>query len=151
RTTRARAARGTGSRRATATRALVGSAMHDAAVLRELGGLPVVCVDQCVEGVHFDAGARARDAGRKAALRPLSDLAATAATPRAIVVALRAPASRDERWMRDAIEGARDAAREHGAELVGGDLASSEGPAALCVTALGAFDLDVRPPGRDRA
>ena len=60
---------------------LRGSRGHDAAVLARLGGRPVLCVDETVEGVHFDPDATGRRIGAKAAGRALSDLAATAARP----------------------------------------------------------------------
>ncbi len=132
-------------------RALVGSRGHDAAVLSRMRGRPVVCVDACVEGVHFTSDVAPRSAGRKACARALSDLAATAAHPRAVVLALTAPRERPERWILAAIAGVRATARAHGADLVGGDLASASGPAHLAVTALGEFLGANRPPGRERA
>ncbi len=135
----------------TRPRGLAGSHGHDAAVLARIAGRPVVCVDTCIEGVHFQSGASARAAGRKACARALSDLAATAARPRAVVLALSAPRERAQAWIEDAIAGVRAAARAHGADLVGGDLAASPGPATLAVTALGEFAGRGAPPGRDRA
>lgn len=136
-------------------RALVGSRGHDAAVLSSMRGRPVVCVDACVEGVHFAGDAAPRAAGRKACARALSDLAATAAHPRGVVLALSAPRERPERWLLDVIAGVRAMARAHGADLVGGDLASASGPAHITVTALGEFvgarRTSSRSPGRDRA
>jgi len=134
-----------------ATRPLAGSPGHDAAVLRTLGGRPVVCVDQTIEGVHAELGVRPGELGRKAAARALSDLAATAATPRAVTLALAAPDTRSERWLRSLIEGVERAAEEVGADLVGGDLARVEGPVTLSVTALGELAGRRTPPGRDRA
>ena len=130
---------------------LAGSRGHDAAVLEPLAGLPVVCTDQCIEGVHYVAGTDGRAAGGKAALRTLSDLAATAATPVALTLALRAPASCEEAWIRAAITGVQAAASRFGAELVAGDLAAAPGPAALTVTALGCVAAGTTPVGRDRA
>lgn len=132
-------------------RGLAGSRGHDAAVLASLAGRPVVCVDACIEGVHFVGSARAHDVGRKACARALSDLAATAARPRAVLLALSARRSRSEAWILAAIAGVRALAREHGADLVGGDLASSEAPTSLVVTAIGAYAGRGTPPGRDRA
>lgn len=132
-------------------RGLVGSAGHDAAVLAELRGRPVVCVDQTIEGVHYAKGTQPRLVGRKAAARALSDLAATAARPRAILVALSAPKGRSSKWIRAVLAGARSMAREYGGDLVGGDLASARGPASVSVAALGAIAGTRRPPGRDRA
>ncbi len=137
--------------RAPRPKGLAGSALHDASVLRRLAGKPVVCVDQTVEGRHFEPGADPRAVGAKAVLRALSDLAASAARPRAVVLALSAPPSTDEAWIRAAIGGLRSAAARYGAELVGGDLASASGPRSLSVTALGEFPGARRPPGRDRA
>jgi len=132
-------------------RGLVGSRGHDAAVLASLTGRPVVCVDACIEGVHFESAVRARDVGRKACARVLSDLAATAARPRAVLLALSARRSRSEAWILDAIAGVRALARENGADLVGGDLASSAAPTSLVVTAIGEYVGRGTPPGRDRA
>jgi len=148
-----------------APRGLVGSPGHDAAVLAGLAdGHPVICVDQCIEGVHFDAGTTASDIGRKAAHRALSDLAATAARPVGLVLALSAPRECPEAHLRGVLRAVRRAARAVGADLVGGDLAATPGPLCLSVTALGCFDPSasrgtgatrasrgtLRAPGRDR-
>ncbi len=138
------------ARRSPRRRAL-GSVGHDAAVLARPAGRLVVCTDQTIEGVHFAATARARAVGEKAARRALSDLAATAADPEALLLALAAPARTSEAWIRSVIEGVDAAARSHGAELVGGDLAAVEGPRSLAVTALGMLAGREKPPGRDRA
>jgi thiamine-monophosphate kinase len=132
-------------------RALAGSSGHDAAVLIRILGRPVVCVDQTIEGVHFDPGTPPALVGRKAAARALSDLAATAARPLAILVALSAPGTRSEAWIRGVLAGARAEASSSGADLVGGDLASARGPAHISVTALGRTSRLGKPPGRDRA
>ena len=134
---------------------LVGSRGHDAAVLGESRGRSVLCSDQCIENVHFLAAAGGRAVGRKAVLRTLSDLAATAAQPVAVTLTLQAPRSFPgvdaEAWIQAALTGANDAAVEHGAELVAGDLAISAGPIALSVTALGQVSAAAVPVGRDRA
>ncbi len=127
------------------------SAPHDAAVLRALRGRPVVCCDTCIEGVHFERSTAARAAGGKAARRALSDLAASAAWPRALLLALSAPRAASEARLRGLIEGVRSAARDAGAELVGGDLACHAGPLHLSVSALGEYRLPGAPPARSRA
>ena len=53
----------------TRARGIAGTHGHDAALLAELGGAPVVCADQVVEGVHFESRASAALVGRKAACR----------------------------------------------------------------------------------
>jgi thiamine-monophosphate kinase len=132
-------------------RGLSGSRGHDAAVLAPFSGRPVLCVDQTIEGVHFLARARPALIGRKAAARAISDLAATAARPRALVVALSVPRGRSNAWIRALLSGARHMAREHGADLVGGDLSIAPSAAHIDVTALGEYDGTGAPPGRERA
>lgn len=126
-------------------------AMHDAATLHALDGAPVTCVDQCIEGVHFDGTAARRDAGAKAVLRALSDLAASAAEPRAVTLAVRADRRVSLCDVQDVILGAREAAEALGASLVAGDLACAPGPLGLTVTALGVLCAPWPPPERARA
>jgi hypothetical protein len=92
-------------------RILAGSQGHDAAVLRAAPGKTVVCADQVIEGVHAEPGCPGRALGRKAAGRALSDLAATAALPRALVLCVAAPPSEHARRLRAVIEGADEKAR----------------------------------------
>jgi thiamine-monophosphate kinase len=132
-------------------RAFVGSQGHDAAVTKRPRGRLVSCLDHCIEGVHVPGPAVASALGRKAANRALSDLAATAATPRGILLGLSAPRERDTRWIRATIQAVRKAAAAVGAELWGGDLAAAPGPARLSVTALGEWTGSGKPVGRDRA
>lgn len=132
-------------------RLVVGSPGHDAAVLRRPAGREVLCVDQTIEDVHFEPGTAPRLVGHKAAARALSDLAATAAEPRALLLALAAPGEVRERWLRAAIAAVDATARAHGATLVGGDLARHAGPLALSVTAVGELTGSTRSVGRDRA
>lgn len=124
---------------------------HDAAVLGRLGGRLVSCVDQTLGGVHFEPGESGRRIGHKAAARALSDLAATGATPRALLLALSAPKSESEGTLRSILRAVGELGERHGAALVGGDLAARPGPLALAVTALGELSGRRRPVGRDRA
>jgi len=137
--------------RGSAPRGLYGSRGHDAAVLDRFTGHPVICIDQTIESVHFAPNATAASIGRKAAARAISDLAASAARPRAITLAIAVPRTRREPWIRGVIGGARAVAREHGADLVAGDLSSAPSTAHLSVAALGEYGGRGRPPGRDRA
>lgn len=133
-----------------APRGLVGTFGDDAAVLRAGGGRPVLCVDQTVEGVHFEPGTAARHVGAKAAGRVLSDLAAKAARPRALLLAVTAARERPERWLRALVLAVQSRARDFGAELVGGDLCARSGPTHVTVSGLGVVAAGT-PPGRDRA
>lgn len=132
-------------------RALAGSLGHDAAVLVAQAGRDVLCCDQLIEGVHLAPGTAPARVGAKAAGRALSDLAAAAARPRALLCALRAPRGADERRLRGILRGIDGEGRRHGAPLVGGDLACASGPLSVTVTALGTVSGRVKPPGRDRA
>jgi thiamine-monophosphate kinase len=130
---------------------LVGSQGHDAAVLARPPGRLVVCADQVALGVHAELDAAPTRIGAKAVARTFSDLAATAATPWACLLTVRAPHDVDERWLRAVLRGARARAAALGAPLVGGDLCAAPGPASLAVAALGSLPGRRRPPGRDRA
>lgn len=126
---------------------------NDAAVLRSTPGRAVVCCDQSIAGVHFEPALGGARVGRKAAGRALSDLAASAARPRALLVSGSFSPAVEERWIRAALRGVQDTARRFGAELVGGDLACapSGSPASLSVTALGWLAPGDRAVARDRA
>lgn len=132
-------------------RGLAAGAGNDATVLARALARPVVCVDQAIEGVHFSASAPAAQVARKACARALSDLAASAASARAVLLTLRASRALDERRMRTLIRGVQSEARRHGAELVGGDLACAPGALSLTVTAIGELPRSVRPVARARA
>jgi len=139
------------------TRALLGSARasrrvgNDAAVLRAPLPRPVACVDQTIEGVHFESGTSAALVGRKACARALSDLAASAAEPHAVLLALRAPREASEAYLHGLIRAVASTAERHGAALVGGDTSCARGPLALSVTALGSLPAAIEPVSRDRA
>jgi thiamine-monophosphate kinase len=109
----------------------------DTAVLEiPAGERLVVSTDTSVENVHFRrAWLSPAEIGYRATAAALSDLAAAAATPRALLLALTLP--RAWRDGLDAIaDGVADAARAAGAAIVGGDLTSGE-LLSLTVTVLG--------------
>jgi thiamine-monophosphate kinase len=111
---------------------------HDAAQLH--GGV-VVTQDALVEGVHFRLDWLSwRDLGWRAAAVNLSDLAASAAAPDALVVTLGLPA---ETAVEDVLELYRGIA-ETGVAVVGGDTTAAP-QVVLSVTALGRSE---RVPGR---
>jgi thiamine-monophosphate kinase len=110
----------------------------DAAVLTTPGGERlVVTTDSVVEGVHFAPGASPRLVGRKAIARGLSDVAAMAARPLCTLAAAFFGPSWSAGEARELSDGLVEAALEFGAPLVGGDVASGEGPTGVTVTALG--------------
>jgi thiamine-monophosphate kinase len=132
-------------------RGLAGTFGHDAAVIARALQRPVLCGDSVIEGVHFEKGTPAERIGAKAAGRSLSDLAATAAAPRALVLNLSLPPELSQAWIQRLIRAVQARGRDFGAELVGGGLACARGPAVITVTALGELPAGKRPPGRDRA
>lgn len=125
----------------------------DAAVVRAGGDAPLlaVTVDQLIEGRHYEPrrleSPEGRDlVARKAIARSISDLAAMGAAPHWSLATAALPGSfkhaddlfdRMARW-----------ASHWECPLVGGDIASTEGPLTLTVTAAGGFasDPDARGP-----
>jgi thiamine-monophosphate kinase len=103
----------------------------DAAVI----GNQVMTTDMLVEDVDFTRAIPLRYVGRKSIAVNLSDIAAMGATPRWLLVSLALPewATADVDAL---LHGLRDAAAQHGAEIIGGDLSRSE-KLILSVTAIG--------------
>ena len=114
---------------------------HDAALLS--GGL-VVTQDALVEGVHFRLDWISwRDLGYKAAAVNISDLAASAAVPEALIVSLGLPPTTLVGDVVELYEGIAEA----GVPVRGGDTTSAD-RAYLSVTALG---HSAHVPGRGGA
>jgi thiamine-monophosphate kinase len=119
-------------------RGLVSEIADDAAQLP--GGL-VVTHDALVEGVHFRLDWISwRDLGYRAAAVNLSDLAASAAEPEALLVSLSLPRETHVEHVLELYEGLN----EPGVRIVGGDTTAAE-CLSVGVTALGRSD---RVPGR---
>ncbi len=137
--------------RTLAPRGLAAGFGNDAAVLAGRLERAVLCVDQAIEGVHFLAGAPQPAVARKACARALSDLAASGAFPRAVLLALRAPRGESEARLRQLVRGVAGEASRHGAQLVGGDTSCAPGPLSLTVTAVGELGRASRAVSRSRA
>ena len=98
----------------------------DCAFLEIGAGTLAVSVDLSVEGVHFRRDwLDPREIGFRAAAAALSDLAAVAAEPLALLLALGAPAGEPESVLHAVADGVGEAVRDAGASIVGGDLARS--------------------------
>ncbi|HEU4563795.1 MAG TPA: thiamine-phosphate kinase [Gemmatimonadaceae bacterium] len=97
----------------------------------------VASTDSAIENVHFRREWLApEEIGWRAAMAALSDLAAMAAQPLGVLVALSVP----DRWRDDIpalADGIGAAAEEAGARIVGGDLTGA-GELAIGITVLGA-------------
>ena len=99
----------------------------------------VVGTDTLVKGVHYPVETAAADVGWKALAVNLSDLAAMAARPRWVTLALTRPEA-DAAWLDDFLDGFLALAVAHGVALVGGD--TTRGPEGITVTAFGSVPAD---------
>lgn len=118
----------------------------DAAVLRPPAGRrTVITVDMLMEGVDFvlGPGCPPEAVGHKALGVSLSDLAAMAARPEAVVVAVALPSRGGESLGRRIHAGLAALAVRHDVAIAGGDTNAWDGPLVVSVTALGSV-----PPGR---
>lgn len=110
----------------------------DAAVLAAGDAYLVVSTDLAVEGVHFRLEwVSEGEAFVRATLAALSDVAAMAAEPVGVCLSAAAPAAAEPERLADALVRAADAAAQHGAALLGGDLARGGDAWALDVVAVG--------------
>jgi thiamine-monophosphate kinase len=98
----------------------------------------VVTTDAVVEGVHFSrAFSSPADIGHKALAVNLSDLAAMAATPRWALLSLVLPGSWPVADVEDLVDGLSALAGRYGVSVVGGNIARTDGPLVVDVTAGG--------------
>ncbi len=117
----------------------------DAAVLRD--GV-VVSADLSVEDVHFRRGwLEPEDIGYRAGAAALSDLAAMAAEPVAVLAAVAFPPADVPAVAERVVRGLREAADAAGAALIGGDVSRSPGPMVLDVVVLGRTERPVLRSG----
>jgi len=115
----------------------------DCAVLAPTGRL-AVSTDAMIEDVHFKRSwSSARDVGRKAVASSMADVEAMGARPLGLVVSTALPRDLPAAWALELTEGIRAEAELCGAQLVGGDVTSSEKIAVVC-TVFG--DLEGRAP-----
>jgi len=109
----------------------------DAAVVKQRHERTVLCCDPVVAGVHFEADAAPGLIGRKVVNRNLSDLAAMGALPDWLLVSLVVPTGTDTSKLMAVLRGIRSAAAAADCTVVGGDLATSDGPLVATVSAYG--------------
>lgn len=121
----------------------------DTATIAAPGARIVVSTDATSAGIHAPAGCPARQLGRRAAARAVSDLAASGATPIGMTLAVQVPDG-DGAWgdAAAAAEGALERGEETGVRLVGGDFSRTSGTLGLVVTVLGVPPAGGRVPGR---
>ena len=111
----------------------------DAALLATAGRNDlVVTTDLVADGVDFDLQVHdPRRVGHKALAINLSDLAAMAAQPLAVVIALNLPRQGGQRLAVELYEGMLPLAEQFHVAIAGGDTNSWDGPLVVSVTAIG--------------
>jgi len=118
---------------------IVGPGDDAAALLLPPDELCVTTTDSVIAGVHFDPETTAPESiGRKAVARCVSDLAAMAAGPIAVLGAAHLPQKYNMESAQKIVRGMLSAAEEIGVALIGGDIAVHEGNLSITVTAIGA-------------
>jgi thiamine-monophosphate kinase len=111
------------------------------------GKLQATTVDTLVAGVHFPINTSAADIAYKAIAVNLSDLAAMAAEPAWLTLALTLP-DVDENWLEDFSRAFQQTAQRYGVQLIGGD--TTHGPLSITIQATGFVAAD-RVMRRDAA
>ncbi|TWU65580.1 thiamine-phosphate kinase [Crateriforma conspicua] len=110
----------------------------DAAVLAPVQGRQVICADQIIDGVDFDAaGQSLPDIGFKAMAINLSDIAAMGAVPDAAFVTLALPKGDATQTAGAVYEGILESAARHQVSIAGGDLSVYDGPLSINITMTG--------------
>ncbi|MCL5945450.1 MAG: thiamine-phosphate kinase [Planctomycetes bacterium] len=110
--------------------------------------LALLKMDQALDQVHFDLRQHTPcAAGRKAVNRCLSDCAAMACIPAAILIAVALPRTADMTMMRELFKGCQAAAAAFNCPIVGGDTAIWDQRLAITVAAMGLSDQPVRRSG----
>jgi len=123
----------------------------DCAVLKSGSGLLLLTVDQLIEGRHIEPGTPADLIARKSVARSISDIAAMGGTPCWSMATGIIPIVNDRDDNQS--ENLGMALSEHlhrwalhwGCPMVGGDLASSDGPLSLTVTVGGVMMENAKP------
>ena len=93
--------------------------------------------DAVVEGIHFTKETPPEKVGRKALARCLSDIAAMAGTPDAVLVTLGLPRNHDVALIEKIYDGMGALAQEHGVAIVGGETTTSPERMFLSISLLG--------------
>lgn len=110
----------------------------DAAILAADGCDIVVTTDSLMDGIHFRLSeVSPRVVGRKLASVNLSDLAAMAAQPVAMLVSLCLPRRSAQEIAAEVFEGVCEVAAKYSVAIAGGDTNCWDGPLVLNLTAIG--------------
>lgn len=126
------------------SRAVVKGIGDDAAVLRGAARPLLATADMMVEGVHFDLRfITPRQLGFKLVSANVSDIYAMGGVPQFALLSIAVPGKTSGAFMDDFFDGVDEALRAYRVALIGGDISSSAGPAALSATVLGQADRPV--------
>lgn len=101
------------------------------------GQLLLLKTDCVVEGRHFHPADPAHSVGWKAVCRAVSDIAACGGEPRWALVTCVVRPGQSQRWITGVYRGIEKAAKQFGFKVIGGELASTDGPAVLNVAMTG--------------
>jgi thiamine-monophosphate kinase len=115
------------------------------------GCLLLLKTDCVIEGRHFRPGDSAAAVGWKAVCRAVSDIAACGGDPKSALVACVVPDGRQGAWLTGLYRGIDRAALAFGFDVVGGELARTDGPAVITVSMTGEVErkaLVLRSGGR---
>ena len=122
-----------------ANKSVVVGAGDDCAVLDF--GLPdkllLLKTDAVVQGIHFAPETPAEKIGHKALARCLSDIAAMAGTPSAVVVTIALPREYDPKFVEAIYDGMNTLARRHELAIVGGETTTNPERILISVAILG--------------
>ena len=118
---------------------VVAGAGDDCAVL-DLGvpdKLILFKTDAVVEGVHFTKETPPEKIGRKALARCLSDIAAMAGTPTAVLVTIALPKKFEVEFVAKIYSGLNEVAEKYGVAVVGGETTTNPGRMLISISLLG--------------
>src|SRR5437899_1521657 len=120
-------------------RALITGCGDDCAVL-DLG-LPdrwlLFKTDAVVQGIHFDSSAPPEKIGHKALGRCLSDIAAMAGTPTAVLITLGLPQDFDLKFVESIYEGINALAKRYGVVIAGGETTTNPERILISIALIG--------------
>ncbi len=106
--------------------------------------LLVLKTDCVVEDVHFLSKTNPVDVGWKAMMRPLSDFAAASAVPQFALITLIVSKETKSEWVMKIYRGLNRAAARFRVSIVGGEISSIRGPAAISVSVAGLVEKNRR-------
>ena len=109
----------------------------------------LLACDQLIEGRHYLADTCPQRAGAKLIKRNLSDMAAMGATPRYSIISCNVNPNCTEEWLKKFHFGLLEEAQKFEVQLIGGDLAVSEGPNAFSLTICGESKKPIKRTGSE--